>query len=268
MSNGRSSHNPKVRTGGRIAGTAVAALLLLPAISLSGEQKSKMKTVKPRELVRTEVLKYTIFQVDQEVGSESVTRDDYDDNSIVFQSEIEIHFTHGSDMSIETSLTVEEESYFPMRYRMAKRVSQGTNEFDDITDIEWFANVAVIYKNIRTREDTTRITLPTGAVVLDPIAAHHLNLPLFWYNKDLGGTQSFNVLDPNSKTVHSVTLRPQTEETIEVAGETVNVTRYEFINKNSNFKVYVDANDRIVKVDQGYMVYELSEWSENNSKGE
>lgn len=263
----RSDHNPKCSTGACVISATVVVLLLVPAFSFSGE-KSKMKTIKPRELARSVALKYRILQADQEVGSESVTREEYNDNSVEFLSEIEIQYTHGSEMSIETNLTLEGDSYFPMRCRMIKRVSQAGKEVDDITDVEWFANVAVIHRSIQARTDTTRITVPTGTVVLDPVAAHHLYLPLFWYNKDLGGTQSYNALDPNSKTMYSVSLRRQADETIEVAGETVAVKRYEFTGRKMNYKLYVDADDRIVKIDQGYMVYELSEWSETNRSGE
>jgi hypothetical protein len=283
MSNERSNNGLKNGTFGRPAGVTTATtgvrtaflrgavtalLLLLPVTSHSGEQKSPMRMVKPRELVRTVVAKYTIFQVDQEVGTESVTRTDFDDNSVEFHAKIEMNFTQGSDIYLETNLTVDEGTYFPMSYRSEKKVKQGTAEFDDVTDIDWFANVAVICKRGHAREDTSRITLPTGAAVLDVTAAHHLYPLLFWYDKDLGGVQSFNVFDPNSKRVSSATLRLQTDEKIEVAGEMVTSTRFEFVRDKTTFKIYVDAEGRILKVDQGYMVYELSEKSESGPNGE
>lgn len=252
----------------RAAYIVLAALVLFPATSPCGERSGKMKATGTRELIGTVTAKYAIFQADQEIGSESVTRYDYDDNSVVFESKTEMHYTHGAEMYVETTLTSEEESRFPMRYHMTKKMSQGGHDIEDIIDIEWFANVAVVVRTVQGATDTTRLTVPTGTAVFDPVVAYQLYTPLFWYNRDAGGTQSFNTLDPALRAVHTAILKDQTQEEIEIGGETLDVTRYEFDRDRIQFKVYVDVEGRIVKVDQGYLIYVLSEWSESGPHDE
>ena len=52
-----------------------------------------MKRIEPRELVRTVSSKYAIFQGGDEIGREVVTRSDYNDNSVQYQSEVALKYT-------------------------------------------------------------------------------------------------------------------------------------------------------------------------------
>jgi len=105
--------------------------------------------------------------------------------------------------------------------------------------------------------------LPAGAAVVDMSVAHHMYIPLYWYDTESGGVQNFNIVDPISTKTYPATLRLQTKETIVVNGKDTETERYEFTRDKQTFKIYVDAGGRIVKLDQGFLVYELSEWSES-----
>ncbi|MGD8414566.1 MAG: hypothetical protein PVF33_10050, partial [Candidatus Latescibacterota bacterium] len=122
--------------------------------------------------------------------------------------------------------------------------------------------VAVVYKETPTRKDTLRVILPTGAAVNDVNAAHQLGIPIYWYDTEAGGVQSFNVVDPWTAKTITATLRFQTKDTVVVNGVEVETDRYEFVRAPQTFKIYVDDKNRIVKLDQGYFVYELADWSE------
>jgi hypothetical protein len=251
--------------GAGAVGLALAVVVLLQPMLTPVRGDSKKMSVEPRALVRAVTSKYVIYQGDDEIGAETVTCSEFNDNSIQYQSKIEIEFPQISDMVIETDLLLEEESRFPMHYDMVKHVKQGQVEYDMVVDIDWFANVAVISKQVRAAPETTRVVLPTGTAVLDINAIHQLYVPLYWYDEAAGGYQNFNVLEPMTGRLTPASLRRQVNEMVAVGGEEVAALRYEITREKQTFTLHVDEEGRIVKVDQGFMVYELAEHTETSA---
>jgi molybdopterin converting factor small subunit len=258
------------RPTGRAALLTAAGVLVLPAVlsGAAGQPATKMKPVERREIVRTVESRYAIYQGDEEVGSETALRNDFNDNSVQFLSESKTELAQGTKTEMKTDLVLEQESFFPMSYEMTKHVVRGDFEYEVHTRIEWFSNVAVAYKTSGGVLDTMRTVLPSGSAVLDMSLAHQLYVPLYWYDLEVGGVQNFNVVDPLTLRQFSATLRLQTGETIVVNGENVETERYEFTRDKQVFKIYVDEGGRIVKLDQGFLVFELAEWSENVLRAE
>ncbi len=272
MSNSLSANHPEYVTDSThskrgssdvVIRLAVLVFVLIPAISLAGQSDKKMKRTEPRKLVYSVTSTYNIFQVDKQIGSETVTRNDYSDNTVDFQSTITLQLPNGAGISTKGELLLEDESYFPMGYTSVRTMKQAGTEFDNGTYIEWFANVALVRRKTPASEDTTHIVLPTGTAVLDVNAAHHLYQLLKWYDFETGGVQGFNVLDPTLAKLYSASLRLLAEETITIGGNEFVASRFDFNRDKNTAKVYVDAEGRILKVDQGYMVYELADWSES-----
>jgi hypothetical protein len=239
-----------------------AAALLLAGVFVAGSLAGAGQQKRPRQLVRAETDTYVILQADQEVGRENVVRSDYDDNSIQFDAEIGMQMAHGALIKTVSNLLLEEDSHFPLNYRMERNVEQETMSIEQVTAIEMFANVAVITSEMQGTEQVLRKVLPTGTAVVDMMAAHHYYQPLYWYNKDDGGVQIFNVLDPLTRQQYSASLRLQQEETIEVGGRRIEAERYEYKRNQLTAQVWVDADNRIVKVEQGFMVFLLEKQAE------
>ena len=249
-------------------GLCGALLLQIPVVDAAAQSQSKMMKIEERRLVRTVHFKFTILQAGNPAGWEDVTRNDYSDNSVQFKSEVLLEFQQGAKTDIRTDLLLEEETFFPLKFEIDRNTKQGDVEFDIGSSIEWFSNVATVCKTSRGAKDTLNVVLPAGAAVVDMNVAHHLYVPLYWYDAASGGVQSFNVVDPISAKSFPATLRLQVSEKTSVNGEEIDTERYEFTRDKLTYKIYVDADGRIVKVDQGFLVYELSEWSENNAGGE
>jgi hypothetical protein len=250
------------------ASCLVLAGAALPEFMVDAQSQTKMKRIEPRQLVRTIESKYVVLQAGADIGWEKVSRDEYNDNTVEYRSVISLTFPHGGGVKIESQLALEEESYFPLSFEIEKQMGQGDVEYTIGARYEWFANVAVVYKITRGVADTSRVALPAGTAVMDMSVAHHLYVPLYWYDGEAGGVQSFNVVDPFSRKVSSATLRRQAAETVDVQIGQIEADRYEFSRDKQTFKVFVDADGRIVKVDQGFLVYELAEWSETVKQGE
>jgi hypothetical protein len=251
-----SNFRPGVRLVYAAAGLLLAGVFVTSALAGADRQK------RPRQLVRSETDTYIIMQADQEVGREKVVRSDYDDNSVLFDADIEMQMAHGANIKTVSNLLLEADSHFPLNYRMDRNVQQTNMSVEQKTAIEMFSNVAVITSEMQGKEQVLRKVLPTGTAVVDMMAAHHYYQPLYWYNRDSGGVQIFNVLDPLTRQQYSASMRLQQKETIEVGGKQVEAERYEYKRNQLTAQVWVDVNDRIVKVEQGFMVFLLDNYAE------
>lgn len=249
---------------GRVRAISLAAvgLLVAAAVLPAAQSGEKMKRVPPRELLRSVHSTYTIYQAEKEIGSEKVVRRDYSDNTVDFRSTLEMHMPQGADISTESELMLQEESFFPMRYRSNRHVKQESVEINNSTEVEWYSNVAVVRKDTGSEEKTSRIVLPAGAAVIDMNEVYVFYQILFWYDASAGGTQNFNVFEPASGFVSSASLRQLDTETVTLEGEDIEASRYAFTRETADATLFVDADGRLLKVDQGYLVYELAEWSE------
>jgi hypothetical protein len=219
-----------------------------------------------RQPVRAVTFTYSITQADQVIGNETFTRTEYDDNSLFFKATAEMNMTHGADITTSSELLLEEQSHYPLEYHVTRNIKQATVDFVQETDITMVSNVAVIHSVVRGTEQSTRMVLPTGTAILDMNSVFPFYQPLYWYNKDIPGVQSFNVLDPLTKSQYSASLRYQEEETLDIAGVQVQASRYEYTRGKLSALISVDADGRIVRVEQGFMIIELTDWSEADSQ--
>ncbi len=242
----------------------VSVLLVCTFVSAVFADVNRQK--RPRQLVRAMTYTYSITQADQEIGNETFTRTEYDDNSLFFKATAVMKMTHGADITTSSELLMEEDSHYPLEYRVARNIKQATVDFVQETDIAMVSNVAVIHSVVRGVEQTNRMVMPTGTAIVDMNSVFHFYQPLYWYNRELAGTQSFNVLDPLTKSQYSASLRYQEEETLDIAGMQVQASRYEYTREKISALISVDADGRIVRVEQGFMIFELTDWSDAESQ--
>lgn len=251
----------------RTAWLAALALVLAPGISSAVSEQEEMKQDEPRELIRTVSSSYAITQTGKQIGSETVTRSDYNDNSVTYKAKVLMSPTETVTIVIETELVLEAESHFPISYKTTKEIDQGGNKYTQEMDFELYSNVAVVRSRAGNGENTTRIVLPTGAAFVDANAAHHFYQLLFWYNKDLSGRQTFDTLEPTTKTAGTGVLMLARQENVSVKGEEIPASLYVLERgKRQPANIYVDEDDRIVRVEQNFMVYELTDWSEQPAR--
>lgn len=249
-------------------GSLFVTVLLLCALCalVSAVFASVNREKRPRQLVRAMTFTYSITQADQEIGNETFTRTEYDDNSLFFKATVKMQMAHGADITTDSELLLEEESHFPLEYHSTRNIKQATVEFTQVADIEMVSNVAMIHSVVRDVEQSTRMVLPTGTAIVDMNSVFHFYQPLYWYNRERAGVQSFNVLDPMTKTHYSASLRYQEEETLDIAGIQTQTSRYEYSRDKIKALISVDADGRIVRVEQGFMIFELTDWSEAESQ--
>jgi hypothetical protein len=168
---------------------------------------------------------------------------------------------------VDTELVLEAESHFPIRYTTTKEIDQGGSKYTQEMDFEMYSNVAVVCSRTGNNEETTRMVLPTGAAFVDANASHHFYQLLFWYNKDLGGRQTFETLEPTSKMTSTGVFLLATKENVSVQGEEISASLYVLErNRRNPANVYVDDDDRIIRVENNHMVYELIDWSEQSAR--
>jgi len=242
-------------------------IMLLAASASAGG----MRDVKEKSLTRVEKSKYVVIQLaaigdapPRAIGYESVVRRTYDDNTITYDARVVMQFTEEVSWDHTTSLTVEEESYFPRAYSMKRITRQGDNEFTMNTKIRMFSNVAVIEKDIGAKVEKVSMVLPTGAPFVDMGIAHQFYQLLFWYDDQSGGRQSFEYFDPTRYVVSSLVLNRGGSETIDINGKKYETTIYTVERENSNSKIFVDDKERIIRLDQNYMRFDLVEWSDED----
>jgi hypothetical protein len=180
---------------------AVAAALLLAAIAPAwGDGPHKRSTA---SLTSTERTEYRILQDKQEKGRETIEKKVFDNNTIVFVIDASMIYGQGFTMSQHIELTVEEESYFPRSMRLVKKVMQpDSTSFEHLVEVDMFSNVAVVTSKLNNQAGSRRAVVPTGVAITDVGVLGYLCQTLFWYDRESGGGQRFQWLDPVSVTVN------------------------------------------------------------------
>lgn len=244
-----------------------AAMIISLGATAAAPQQGMHKEVQPRELNRTVTSSYAITQTDKVIGSETVLRSDYSDNSIVFWSKVTLNPAEGLEIVVESELTLEAESHFPIRYKMKKNVLRGGSDLTQENFVDLYSNVAVFRSKMGEGEKAVKKVIPAGAAFVGGNASSHYYQLLYWYNRDLGGRQTFDVLDLDAKVTGPVVLHMTTVEDVVAGGKTITATAFVLEQeKRSPVKIYVDENDRIVKFERNFMIYELTEWSEKTGR--
>lgn len=257
-------YNALLSRSARAGGLALLALLLatLPFVSWAGQGEG-MRQRKPRELVRSTHSTYRVLDAGTEIGTEAVTQEVYSDNTVRFRCAATTRPAEGLEMVTETDLLLEEESYFPIRFGMKKVIRRAGREknMEHVIDVEMFANVAVVRSNLGTREDTTRLVLPSGTAFVSLEFVHLYYQVLFWYDEALGGRQNIGVFDPVGRKVTQGTVRHQSDETAVIGGKEERAAVYVLEMGPASVTLFVGADGRILKATQEELTYELAEGS-------
>lgn len=255
----------RIRCSKEIWSAVVLSALISSPLWAGSSVDGKMRAG-PKELIRTVSSRYVITQMGKEIGSEKITRSDFNDNSIVYESDVTMNPAETVNIAVHSELVLEQESGFPVRYATKKRLKQAENEVDHDIDVDVYANIAVIHSRIGGGENTSKLAMPTGAAFLDTNGSFCYYQLLFWYNKAAGGRQTFNVFDPAMKKTEPVVLHLVTAETVVAAGDSISAMLYEMEREKQNaVKIFVDDDDRIVRFEQNYMIFELVEWTEQST---
>lgn len=247
----------------------VLALVMIGAVvSAETEASEAMRERREKSLLETSHAVYRVFQGENEVGTESITREVYNDNTIVFKSTIELVMSDEVSMAEESELVLEEESYFPRSYRVNKRMRHGETVVESRISVEMFANVARMEKDIQGKSEKRNIVLPTGTPLVSADVIHPVYQLLFWYDRDKGGRQAFRVFEISRRVPEEVVLTRGDRENVMIAGTTAEVDVYVLEWPTQRVRYYVDDEGRVVATDMGFMRTELTEWNARASKDE
>jgi hypothetical protein len=223
-----------------------------------------MHEPKAVKLLSTSRSAFRIVQGDHEVGKESFERRTYSNNTIVIQGSVALEPGPNLSVNEKIDLTLEEESYFPRSLQSTKTMTHGSESFDHKVSVEMFANVAVIESELRGAAGTRRVVVPTGLAVQGVGPLLYWYQTLFWYDRELGGRQRFQWLDPTTGTVDSGEIRLDREETLKVLGKKTKVSV--FVAERPTLgeaTLYVNAKGLIVKCEQNMSTFELVQQSDS-----
>lgn len=214
---------------------------------------------KPVKLTSTLVTEYRIVQDKKQVGKERIEKKVFDNNTVVFTMDAELAYGQGVTMKQHTELTVEEESYFPRTLHIVKQVTQPDGQsFEHKIDAEMFSNVAVVTSMLRDQSGSRRAVVPTGVSIQDLGVLGYMYQTLFWYDKDTGGEQRFQYLDPIGVEVHSGDIKMDPATTISVLKKKTKVSVFQIERERMGAAtLWVDAKGVIVRGEQNLFVYEL-----------
>jgi hypothetical protein len=242
------------------SGVTAAAAIALATGALADTPMHQKKAVK---LLSSSHSAYRLVQGEREVGKESFERSTYSDNTIEIRADLTLAPAPDARVEQKVDLKLEEESYFPRSFRSTKTVIHGSGQFDHTISVDMFANVAVIGSTIRGASQTRRVVVPAGVAVQELGAVFYWYQTLFWYDRELGGRQRFQWLDPVSGTVGSGEIVLAREETLKVLGKNTKVAVFTAEReKLGEATLYVDAKGRIVRCEQNMTTFELVEHTE------
>jgi hypothetical protein len=239
-----------------VAIVLVCSAAIAAVSSIAAESPHKKKPVK---LESTLVTEYRIVQDKKKMGSEKVTKQTYDNNTIVLTIDATMTYGPGVTMDQHCELTLEEESYFPRTLHIKKTVAQPDGQgFTHTIDIEMFSNVAVVTSMLRDQAGNKRVVVPTGVAIEDLGVLGYLYQTLFWYDRESGGEQRFQWLDPVMAEVRSGDIKMDPGTTISVLNKKTKVSVYQIDRERIGpATVWVDSKGVIVRGEQNMFVYEL-----------
>ncbi len=237
---------------------ALAALVSVLSVAVVVGEKPQKPAREALEVTRA---LYTIIQNDAAIGSEEIVRTEYNDNTVTFVTHHILEPAPDVTMEATVELTVVDESYFPLEYHMDKKVTQKDSGMTMGADVEMFANVAVLTTRSPTASGSRNIVLSAGTAFIETGVVYVYYPFLFWYNRDTGGRQSFDVLDVSTGRKSVVVVQHITRKTIEVDGKEYESDLYNFHRERFEVMVFVDDDGRIIRVEQNFMTFDLVEWS-------
>jgi len=210
-------------------------------------------------LLETTVSSYEIVMAELVVGSESVTRRLYSNNTVAFSAQVNMKPADGVMWDQEVELVLTEDSYFPRRYEMTKVTTHEERRIEQWTALEMVSNVAVVSTRINQSTDTRNIELPAGTPVFETDILHLVHQLLFWYDRGSGGRQRFTVFDPMRGKTNDFVMLLSGVETLEVMGATTEVEVFTLEQGTVTGEYFLDGEGRLVGADLGYLSYQLVE---------
>jgi hypothetical protein len=240
---------------------AAAACVLTATLAAAQPMRGDKPPRPPRKALDVTRWSYSIVQGGEEKGTESGVKTEYSDNTISFDVALDITPAEDTGMKETVDLTLQADSYFPLRLSMVKkiRVSDSNTELD--TDIEMFANLAVIKTTTPGSSGTRRVVVPTGGAFVETGMVYSYYQLLFWYDRGLGGWQNFDALDVASGKVESTGLFLSGQDTVTVSGTEYPVDVFKLRRQKFEVTLYVDNQGRMVRVEQNLMTFDLTDWS-------
>ena len=253
---------------GTVYSSALALIAAAAMCPWSAEAGEPMHKHKERTLLEKSHAVYIMIRDGEKVGTESVTREVFDDNTIVFTATIDLQLSGEFMMTQEIELVLEEESHFPRSYRVNKKMLQAETAIDQSFNVEMFANVARVEKEINGVVETHNLVMPTGTPLVESSAIHPVYQLLFWYDHERGGRQPFRVFEISHSAPREVVLERLERQTVVLDGEELEVNAFALDWSTHQVRYYVDDDGRIVAADMGYMRAELHEWTVEKSDDE
>jgi hypothetical protein len=193
------------------------------------------------------------------MGSEKVEKKVFDNNTILFTIDALMTYGPGLTMKQHCELTVEEESYFPRSLHITKTIAQPDGKtFDHHIDVEMFSNVAVVNSMLNQKAASQSLVVPTGIAIEDLGVLGYMYQTLFWYDKESGGDQHFQWLDPIAVEIHSGEIKMDAGATIPVLKKNTKVSVYRLEReKVGPATLWVDKDGTIVRGEQNLFTFEL-----------
>lgn len=214
-----------------------------------------------RTLIESLRLVYSVEMSGRKIGSETIVRRTYDDNTVEFVVEINAQFTADTRHDQHTFLLVEEESYFPKKFHSKKDITSGGRDITHEVIIDMFANVAVVNTRLASTTENHNFVLPTGTAFFEVGSLYPLYLPLFWYDKELGGRQRFYSFDVQRSKEGTVVLNMLEPEMVTMGDREIETMVIELDRDDYKVTMNVDENGRIVRARQAVTTYTLTETS-------
>jgi hypothetical protein len=254
--------------------TLSRTLLLLLALSWSADLPAASREQTSGNLTRTRTAVYKLYQRLSsdtsltEIGSETFTIRNYDDNTIIVDGEFKMDFgligCPSDVLQVKSHLEVEEESLFPRRFEMIK----SARGVDQEIKIEMISNVAVIdYRFNKTRENFKRV-VTNGTMIVEASQLSQRWLLLQRFGIDASSKLSMTVLDPILKRESSAVLDYQGEKTATVRGEAGTFKLFKLsIEKKPVMQLYLDDTGMIVQADNGAQQFVLDDFSDETVQG-
>jgi len=237
---------------------ALFALLALTAASVGAEP---MRERKEKTLLETTRAVYSVFQKDTEVGTETVTRYLYNDNTIVYKATVKLEMSSDTSIDQESELVLEEESRFPRSYRLDKSARNAEMIHEIQVTVEMFANVARSTTEVQGHVVERIVVLPAGTPLMSVDVVHPIYQLLFWYDREKGGRQAFQVLEVMRNRPDDVVLELRDRQSVSVGGELVETDVYVLHWTSHAVSYFVDGEGRVVAANLGFLRAELVEWT-------
>jgi len=248
--------------GSRLICAAGALALLVGAAAVPATPAERMRERRVRTLLSETRALYRLYYKGSEVGTEKMVRRLYDDNTIVYEGDVDVQMSADVHTAEKGTLVLEEESHFPRSYRVDRVMESGGKSLETHIDVQMFANVARRIQTIGDATEKRNVVLPTGTPLIGTNVVYPVYQLLFWYDRERGGRQSFEVFEVSHRETERVVLSLEGQDSVAFDGGDVETDVYLMDLPTHPVRYYVDRSGRIIAADLGFLRAELVEWAE------